>query len=409
MKLESFIAIRYLKSKHKINFITIISLLSIIGITVGVSALIIVLSVFNGFSKIVTDIFISFDPHIKIISKTAEGVDVSNSILKALQKNQDVHSYTPFVNGKCVAYSNEVIKIVNLIGIGTSTEYELSGLKNSIVFGEYNFDGTDLPSAIIGMELSSRLKLNVGDTITIVSPDNFENLIAQISLPKFNTFIVRGIFHTHNKDIDGVNVYVNLNNAQYLLGYENKIFGYEVRLKELYDVNKVKKEIEPIASQVGMDVQTWFDLHKDLYSVMLIERWTAYVILSLIIAVATFSIFSSLFMTVLEKKRDIGILKAMGVNNKSILKIFLLEGILIGIIGTILGTALGLLICYLQIEYKLYPLNPDIYIIDALPVYIQITDILIISLMAIFLSTLAGYFPARKAVNINPVEAIKWE
>jgi lipoprotein-releasing system permease protein len=142
---------------------------------------------------------------------------------------------------------------------------------------------------------------------------------------------------------------------------------------------------------------------------MLIERWTAYLILSLIIAVATFSIFSSLLMTVIEKKRDIGILKAMGMSNKSLLKIFLFEGILIGVIGSILGVILGLGVCYAQIKYKLYSLDPTVYIIDALPVKVQITDVILIAVMAIILSTIAGYFPAKRSTKLNPLEAIRWE
>ena len=263
MKLESFIVIRYLKSKHKTHFITIISFLSILGITVGVGALIVVLSVFNGFSKIVTDILISFDPHVKIVSEVPEGINSSHPILSELKKNPFILSFSPYVSGKCVAYSSEVIKVINLIGIGTEKDFELTGLKNSINFGGYKFNEKGMPSALIGMELSSRLKLNVGDTLTIVSPDNFENVLAQISLPKFQTFVVSGIFHTHNKDVDGINIYVGLTHAQYLLGYENKVLGYEVKLKSLKDVNKVKKYFEALTANEKMKVLSWFDLHKE--------------------------------------------------------------------------------------------------------------------------------------------------
>lgn len=409
MNLERFIAFRYLKLKHRINFISVISFLSILGITIGVAALIVVLSVFNGFSSLVTNILISFDPHLKIESNIAEGFYRDERMEEFLKKNKDVESFTPFVNGKCVVYSNRVIRIINLIGISGAEDQKITGLKNSLVAGSYDLSSDYLPKTLIGLSLANRLKVSIGDTIVVVSPEGLESYLAGISFPLNQSFVVGGIYNTHNNDVDAYNVYVNLNQAQRLLGFGDKIFGYEIRLKSIDETNDVKNKLEKISNKNLMSIKTWFDLHKDLYSVMLIERWTAYTILSLIIAVATFSIFSSLLMTVIEKKRDIGVLKAIGLSNKNILKIFLLEGILIGIIGSVVGVILGLAVCYLQINYKLYALDPTVYIIDALPIEVRVFDILVISLMAIFLSTFAGYFPARKAANLNPIDAIRWE
>lgn len=409
MKLEKLIAFRYLKSKHKINFITIISFLSILGITVGVAALIVVLSVFNGFAGIVTDILVSFDPHIKIESNIPEGFTPNTQLEKFLEQNDKVQSFSPIVYGKSVIYSKRVIRIINLYGIGEDEKHQITGLKNNIVVGSYDLASIGLPKALVGLSLANRLQVSVGDTIIVVSPEGLESYLAGVSAPVSQAFVISGIYNSHNVDVDAYNVYVPLKSAQKLLGYGKNVFGYEIRLNDIRNSYEMRDEIKNLLNSNIYSVKTWFDLHKDLYSVMLIERWAAYIILSLIIAVATFSIFSSLMLTVLEKKRDIGVLKAMGMTQKSLLNIFLFEAILIGIIGSILGVVIGVAICFLQINYKLYPLDPNIYIIDALPLKIQILDIVLIVLMAVILSTIAGYFPARKASKQNPLEAIRWE
>ena len=409
MRLEKFIALRYLKSKHKVNFITVISMLSILGITVGVASLIVVLAVFNGFGNLVTEILLSFDPHLKIESNLAEGFLPDKELEKFFEESKNIKSFSPYVYGKCVVYSNKVIRIVNLIGISDDKNREITGLKNSIISGAYDLNSSGLPKILIGLSIASRLQVSIGDTLIIVSPESFEAYLSGIHIPAYQAFIISGIYNTNNKDVDSYNVYVSLSYAQRLLGYSNKIFGYEIRLRDINETNSFKEKLEKTFNTKLYSIKTWFDLHKDLYSVMLIERWTAYVILSLIIAVATFSIFSSLFMTVIEKKRDIGILKAMGLSNKSLLKIFLFDGILIGIIGSALGVIIGLGVCYAQIKYKLYPLDPTVYIIDALPVKVNSFDVILIVIMAIFLTTLAAYFPARKSTTLNVLEAIRWE
>jgi lipoprotein-releasing system permease protein len=157
------------------------------------------------------------------------------------------------------------------------------------------------------------------------------------------------------------------------------------------------------------EISTWYDFHKELYSVMQIERWVAYILLSLIIAVATFNILGSLSMSVIEKKRDIGILRSMGAKENSILKIFMFEGLMIGLIGTGLGVLLGYLICFLQIQYNIYPLDPTQYKIDSLPLELRVADFFVITGVSIFLSLVASLIPAKRAAKVDALQAIKWE
>ncbi|MFA4924778.1 MAG: FtsX-like permease family protein, partial [Ignavibacteriaceae bacterium] len=196
--------------------------------------------------------------------------------------------------------------------------------------------------------------------------------------------------------------------AQNIFNYKNIFQGLEIKLHDEKDAFSFKEKLESSLSN-EFAVSTWYDFHKDLYSVMNIERWVAYALLLMIIAVAVFNILGSLSMSVIEKKRDIGILKVKGATEKSIKKIFLLQGFYVGLIGTFAGFALGLLIYYLQTRYKLYPLNPLEYKIDAIPMKLQFTDFLTVGGASILLSTIAAMLPAKRASEINPVDAIKWE
>ncbi len=410
MKYETFIAKRYLVSKHKINFITIISLLSVAGITIGVAALIVVLSVFNGFGSLVKSFLISLDPDVRIEIISPEGYNKISYVENLLKENKDVIDYAPFVSGKVLAFRQGETQVVTLKGITEDAGKNLYQLKSSVIFGKYDLTGQNqIPGVLIGLPMADHLESITGDTLTLVSPAGIERAIAQYSLPNSRKFVIEGIFNSKNNDYDDNYMFTSLQAAQSLLGYGKNFQGFELKLKNRDESEQVKAELLKHLDQNLFSVNTWYDFHRELYTVMQIERWTAYIILSLIIAVATFNILGSLSMSVVEKQRDIGILRTMGVNEKSILKIFMYEGLLIGIIGTILGSLLGYFICFLQIQYKIYPLNPLQYKIDALPLQIQVGDFFFIAGISLLLSFLASLYPAKKATKVNPLEAIKWE
>lgn len=410
MLFERFIARRYLISKHKLSFITIISFLSTLGITIGVAALIIVLSVFNGFGSLVKSFLMNFDPHLRIelISKFDE-----NHLMKVkelLLDRKEVLAYAPFVNGKVLALRQNLTEIINLKGVEADKANEIYGIQNSIIFGNDRLKSTNgLPIIIIGIKLADKLQSLVGDTITIVSPAGIERAITQFSLPNSQSFVVGGIFSSQNNEYDASLVFVSLDYGQDLLGYRNSFQGYELKLSDIGQSFRLKEKLENELDSNIFSVSTWYDFHKELYSVMQIERWVAYILLSLIIAVATFNILGSLSMTVIEKKRDIGILRAMGVKENSIKKIFMYEGLMVGIIGTFVGLLIGYFICFLQINYNIYPLDPTQYKINALPVELRLSDFFFVSGAAMILSFFASYLPARRAAKTNTIEAIKWE
>ena len=410
MNLETFIAKRYLISKHKINFITIISIISIVGVTIGVAALIVVLSVFNGFGSLVTKYLMNFEPHLRVLVISEEGEKNIQLVSDLLGELKETEGFTPFVNGKVLAYNKGLTKVVNLKGIKKELANNVYNFSSSIIYGDDNIASSKpVPKVIIGIQLADKIQAVTGDTLTLISPLGIEKAITQISVPLTKKVVITGIYSSNNNDYDADYIITDLKFAQFLLGYKKSIQGFEVRLKDSDDAFTVKNILEETLSKDEFSFKTWFDFHQELYSVMKIERWTAYLILMLIIAVATFNILGSLSMSVIEKRRDIGILSAMGISEKSILKIFMFEGILIGIIGTVLGVLLGYFICYLQIEYNIYPLNPAQYKVDSLPLELILSDFFFVSGASLLLTFIAALYPAKRAAKVNPLEAIKWE
>ena len=410
MGFESYIAKRYLVSKHKVNFITIISIISILGITVGVAALIVVLSVFNGFGSLVSQYLMNLDPDIRITATTAEGEKQLTIIPELLNQIDDIQSISSFVDGKVLAYNKGITQVANLKGIEEDKSHNLYNIDENILYGSAEFSTErNVANVVLGLQLADRLQVITGDTLLLISPVGIERAITQFSLPLSKKVVVRGIFNSNNNEYDAGYIFSALQPAQQLLGYRKSVQGFEAKLTDTDNAARIKKVLEEKLDENNFSISTWYDFHQELYSVMQIERWTAYIILSLIIAVATFNILGSLSMSVIEKRRDIGILRSMGVRENSILKIFMFEGVLIGVIGTLLGVILGYLICYIQIEFNIYPLNPAQYKIDALPIELRLSDFFFISGASMLLAFLASLYPAKKAAKVNPISAIKWE
>jgi len=407
MNFEFFIAQRYFFSKKGKHFIGIISFLSMLGICIGVAALVTILSVFNGFNAIVTDILVGFDPHLKIESAGKKGIVNEQEVIAALQKNSVIISHSSFVEKKTLLQSRERNQVVLIRGVDVHTFVKASGVASKIVLGKFALTSSDTGSTmVIGFSLADKLSVVVGDVVTVVSPDEMENVLRFIP-PQVFRFRIAGIYESKNQEYDANYAFVSLPVAQKIF-HAKYPSGIDVRLNDIQQSDEVKKQLASSLHNT-YSIATWYDLHKDLYSVMNIERWAAYIILSCIIGVAVFSLFGSLTMTVIQKHRDIGVLRSMGVSQLSIQKIFLFEGICIGMIGTIAGIILGLVIVFLQDQYHLFPLDPNVYIIPAIPVEIRWMDFFSVSFASLFLTSIASYFPSARAGKIIPVEAIRWE
>ncbi len=409
MRYERFIAKRYLRSKQQTLFINIIMLVSVIGITVGVAALIVILSVFNGFSKVVSDVLIGFDPHVRILPAQGRSMTLSDSTKELLDTHKQVKGWAPYVESKALIVARSANRIAVVKGVVDTLIAGVSGVRDAVVLGEFDlqpFNGR--PGIVLGMALADKLGVVVGSEVTVVSPIGIDAMVMQYGQPDMRKFTVVGIYDSRNKEYDTHYAFIDFDIAGRLFQMRRGMSGIELRLASIADADRARASL---AGQLGNDVSvlTWYDLHKDLYSVMQIERWSAFIILSLIIGVASFNILGSLTMGVIEKRRDIGVLKSLGATNRSIMRVFMFEGVLVGTIGTVLGIIIGLVVCYLQIEYKLFPLDPNVYIIPAIPIDVRWSDFFAVGGASMLLSMLSALYPAYRAARLLPVEAIRWE
>ena len=405
MQVEGFIARRYLYGKKRFSFINIISLLATLGIMFGVAALIVVMSVFNGFNGLVTSILQDFDPHLKVerIPRT-EGMS-AGAVRGEIARLDDVRGVAPFIQRKAMAMAGSSANFVFVKGVYPDSVAAVSRVAEKIVMGDFSLRQRN--GVVLGITLADRMRVLVGDTVVLYSPAGMEKLLTQYVTPTVLRCPVTGIFDSQNKIYDGSYAFLSIGDAQRLFRMPGEISGYELRLDEVDDRDAAKERLAG-AIGPGWTVLTWFDLHKDLYSVMAIERWSAFILLGIIIAVAVFNILASLTMLVLEKKRDIGILRTMGLPAARVQRIFLLEGVWIGVLGVAAGLLIGLGLTWAQATFGLVKLDAA-FIIPAIPVDLRFADIALIVLGTFGLCLLAAWYPAMRARSVEIIDAVRWE
>jgi lipoprotein-releasing system permease protein len=351
---------------------------------------------------------VGFDPHLRILRTEKTTQDDFRKLRLALAKEEGVVGISAFVSGKAMIVSRSQSKVVFVRGLDASTLDKVTGVKQKIVLGNLDFSDSTFRDIVIGMTLADRLGAVTGDSVLMISPAGSQQALLGFGAPVVRTFRIGGIYESNNKEYDALYAYTSLPAAQRLFQSGNMIHGYEMRFKDIGESDRMRDKIDAEFPSTFRAL-TWYDLHRDLYSVMRIERWSAYIILCLIIGVATFNLLGSLTMSVIEKTRDIGILKTMGATNDDIVSIFRFEGLLVGVVGTIVGSLLGLLVCYLQVRYHLFALDPTVYIIPAIPIEVHAMDFVSVAFAAIGLSFCATLHPARRASKLLPAEAIRWE
>ena len=404
---QIFIALRYLKSKKRYKGVSVTTAISVGGVAVGVMALLVVLSVMSGFHQDLQRKILGANAHI-IIRDMRGTISDQTPITEELKKNSDIVSYAPFIIGQVMASHGNRAHGVFIRGIDPETEARTTDILSHIREGDFKrlLEVKDLPGIIVGRELAATLGVLLGDTVNIVSP------VGEIGpmglLPKVKQFRIVGVFEIGMFEYDANLVLTAMEPAREFFGMKDSISGIEVRLKDIYRAAEVKKHLQ---GALGLKylVLDWMQMNKNLFSALKLEKFAMFVILTLIILVASFNIISNLIMNVIEKSREIAILKAIGATNNSIMTIFMLQGLLIGLIGTCIGITGGYLLGVVLNKYQIIKLPADVYYLSHLPVKMSVFDFVAVSLSAIIISFLATLYPAWQAAKLDPVEPLRYE
>ncbi len=418
---ELFVARRYLTAKGKDTFLSVITLISIGGVVVGVMALVVVISVMNGFEIDLREKILGTTAHITVLHVGREGVTDYPALEAEIDRVEGVEAVAPFVFVEGILSSKRDSIGAVIRGVDMASHREISTIEDKIVEGTMDFDvakkspleaklGGYVPpedGIVLGVELARNLGVDLNDTVTLISPQVIWNPLAPVP-PKMKNFRVVGIFDVGMYEFDSSLAYIDLETAQEFLAIPHKVNGLEVRVADVFDAPAVSARIN---DAVGLPyfARDWTVTHEQLWTMLALEKHTMFVILTLIILVAAFNILSTLIMIVIEKTGEIGILKAMGATNGAIVRIFLLNGLIIGTVGTALGLVAGLGLCRVLQKYQFVELPAEVYALRTLPVVVQPLDILIICVFALVISVAATIYPAWRAARLEPVEAIQHE
>jgi len=394
MKWELFISWRYFKARRRERFISLISLISILGIALGVMALIVVISVMNGFDKELREKIVGINPHIYI--EKEGGIENLEELLARLDNTEHITGASPFINGQALFKADKEVRGVLLRGIDPLRERKVTKIEKYLVAGTLDLSDEDV---IIGKELAEQAYLSLGDQVSIISSGRGQGL----------DFNVAGIFDSGMYEYDVNLVLTNIAAAQKIYKLEKGVVGgVGVRLDNIYRSTALRKTLQKTLGY-PYRVRDWMGLNKNLFSALKLEKTVMFVIVALIVVVACFNIAGTLIMMVMEKTKDIGILKAIGATNRAIRKIFTFEGLILGSLGTAAGALGGVLLCHLLKTYEFINLPRDIYYIESLPVQMRWLDSIIIVVSALVISLLATIYPAHQAVKLNPAETLRYE
>ncbi len=419
MPYELFLGLRYLKAKRKQFFISIITIISIAGVFLGVMALIIVLAVMNGFETDIKEKILGTYSHIILLKHGEGGISKYSALIEQVKGYKRVVSASPFIYNQVMLTSKANVSGVVIRGIDPDSTVEVTNIGRTIKevsLGDLKPQGGDgtIAGIIIGRELARHLGAFLNDPITVISP--MGTITPMGMVPRMKQFKVVGIFNVGMYEYDSSLAFISLKEAQRFFDMGDAVTGIEIKVDDLY---KAKEVAGIIQGDLGFPYWTkdWMEMNKNLFSALRLEKVIMFIILFLIVFVAAFNIVGTLIMVVMEKNRDIAILKSMGATPRSIMKIFIIEGLIIGVVGTILGALSGLLAAINMetiagfvervLGFEVFP--GDVYYLDRFPSEVNPVDVVIIVIVALTLCFLATLYPSWKASNLDPAEALRYE
>ncbi len=406
---EIQIGLRYMRAKRKQAFISVISAFSVFGVMLGVMTLIIVLGVMNGFERDLTEKILGTVSHLVVLNQSSRTMTGWRSLMDRIEKLDGVKATTPYVYGQGMLSARGRVRGVVVRGIDAKTAGKVISLAKYLTKGKLSDVASSQngnPGIIVGKELAGLNSLRVGDLVQLISPQGKRTPIGAV--PRVQSFRVVGIFKSGMYEFDSNLVYMALSQAQKFFELGRGVTGIEVSLNDIYRAPIIAQRIEKILGAPYW-ARTWKSMYRNLFSALRLEKIAMFIILTFIVLVAAFSIIISLTMMVVEKSRDIAILKALGATSERIMRVFVVQGMIVGVVGTFLGALFGLIGSALLARYHIVELPTEVYTINTLPVAVQAPDVLIICVVALAICFLATIYPSLRAARLEPVEALRYE
>ena len=409
MNVPLWVALRYVRSGRRSTFVTLLSAISVGGVALGVGALITVLAVMNGFENEIQTRIAGTDAHVVILGATSSGISGHGALIETMKRDPDVVGLAPFTYVKAMAFREGYTEGMIVKGVDLSAERGVTTVSRHITPPLDSIPlrtAGDRPGIVLGSELAAHLDARVGDEVLIATLTGAPGSVLGFA-PKLKAFRLVGVFQSGLYTYDSSLGFTSIRASQQFFSLGDAVTGIEVRVRDMFDAPAVGERLVRALGVKGLRANNWIELNRNLFTWMKLEKVVMFVILALIVVVAAFNIVSTLFMVVLEKRRDIGVLKSLGARNGTVLQVFLLQGLLIGGSGVLIGCVLGGgLIAVLQ-RYPFVKLPGDVYFIERLPVRPELGDFIAVILAAFALCLVAGLYPAWRASRLDPVEAIR--
>jgi lipoprotein-releasing system permease protein len=416
MKYELFIGLRYLRGRRRETFISLITVISILGVMIGVMTLVVVMAVMTGFEETLRDRLLGINAHV-VLMKPGDRLTEYEAVLEKVAREPGVVAAAPSIFGQVMVTSGNRVTGVVVRGVDPERANRVVDIETYIKGGklldlktarrvQVEGKSIELPPVIIGTRLADQLAVRVGIPIQVVSPLGQATVMGMI--PKVRRFVVVGLFDSGMHEYDSSLIFMSLADAQRFFEMGDTATSIDMRVENVYQAEALAKRIE---QDLGFQyvVQDWSRLWPNLFSALRLEKTVYFLVLLLMILVGAFNIVSTLIMVVMEKRRDIAILQSMGARRKSVRNIFLIKGCVIGGMGTTLGLVLGYVICLLIQQYHFIELPKDVFLISTVPVKIYLGNFILVAVASFLICLLASIYPARQAAKLDPVEIIRYE